>query len=110
MTTATLPYEFTRLQRLYTAGFQNRFLDTAVHKIIIHQTTCDENDLQQINYDIAQYESQYNMGSVAFWTQYQRGELDDTADFMEWHVLCKSRQRIERRLAILHSEDTHATD
>ncbi len=108
--TATIPYEFNRLQRLYTAGFQNRFLDTAVHKIIAHQTTRDEDDLLHVNGDIAQYESQYNMDSVAFWAQYQCGELDDTADFMEWYVLCKSRKRIEERLAILHSENTHATD
>lgn len=110
MTTATASYEFNRLQRLYTAGFQNRFLDTAVHKIIVHQTTRDEDDLLQVNNDIAQYESRYNVDSVTFWTQYQRGELDDTADFMEWHILCKSRQRIEKRLAILQSENIHAAD
>ena len=104
------PYEFTRLQQLYAAGFQNVFLDTAVHKIIVHQTTRDEADLQRVNDDIAQYESQYSLDSAAFWAQYQRGELDDTADFMEWHVLCKMRQRIEKRLAILRSESTHATN
>ena len=108
--TATIPHEFSRLQRLYTAGFQNNFLDTAVHKIITHQMTRDEEDLLQVNTDIAQYESQYNMDSAVFWPQYQQGKLDDTADFMEWHVLCKSRQRIEKRLAILHSENIHATD
>lgn len=110
MTTATTTsYEFKRLQRLYTAGFQSKFLETAVHKIIVHQTTRDENDLLHVNTDIDGYERQYNMDSATFWTQYQRGELDDTADFMEWHILCKSRQRIEKRLAILQSEN-HETE
>ncbi len=109
MTIAT-PHELNRLQKLYAAGFQNTFLDTAVHKIIARQIARDEADLQRINTDLARYETQYNMESAHFWAQYQAGQLADTADFMEWHVLCKMQQRIQNRLDILRGDISHARD
>ena len=109
MTIAT-PHELNRLQRLYAAGFQNSFLDTAVHKIITRQIARDEADLQRINNDLARYEAQYNMESAQFWSQYQAGKLADTADFMEWNILCKMQQRIQKRLNILRDDVPHARD
>lgn len=93
-----------RLQKLYATGFQNPFLDTAVDKIIEYQINQDKKDLQRIQKGLAQFEKQYGMDSSQFWTKYQAGELEDTADFLEWNALYKMQQRIQQRLDILHGE------
>lgn len=41
--------------------------------------------------------------SDEFWQRFQAGQMADTADFMEWNVFCKMRQRIMARLNMLRS-------
>ncbi len=90
-----------RLQQLYQAGFQDTFLDTALSKIIGHQIQRDEADLREIETILSEFESQYGLTSSDFWQRYQAGQMDDTLDFMEWHVHCQARQRLQARLHIL---------
>ena len=97
-----------RLQALYTAGFQNSFLNNALHKIVDRQATRDEEDLRRVNQVLAQFERQYNMDSDEFNRRFQAGEMSDSADFMEWNSFCKMRQRIASRLNILRGDGDYA--
>ena len=52
---------------------------------------------------LVDYEQQYQMSSADFYTSYQRGELEDTADFVEWagdyqHYL-QLKEELEQKLA-----------
>lgn len=89
------------LQRLYATGFQDEFLDNALHKIVERQIERDETDLTRIQTDLAQFERDYEISSADFWQLYQSGQMADTFDHFEWNVLCKAQGRIEKRLAIL---------
>jgi len=89
------------LQELYATGFQDAFLDNALHKIVERQIERDENDLARIRADLAQFERDYEMSSADFWQLYQSGQMADTFDHFEWNVLCRAQERIEQRLAIL---------
>lgn len=57
--------------------------------------------MQRVNGVIAQFEHQYGLSADDFWRRFQSGEMADTADFMEWNVFYKMRQRILSRLRIL---------
>jgi DNA-binding MltR family transcriptional regulator len=104
MSESVVLYDLERLKRLYRAGFQDTFLDNALRKIIDHQITRDQEDLQQVNKILSQFEQQYGFASDEFWDRFQAGEMEDKADFMEWNVFCKMKQRIESRLQILQDE------
>lgn len=91
------------LQDLYATGFQDEFLDNALNKIVERQIERDESDLARIRLDLSQFERDYKMTSTEFWRLYQAGQMADTADHMEWNVLCKAKKRIEARIALSES-------
>jgi hypothetical protein len=92
------------LQALYDAGFQDPFLDSALQKILQRQIERDEADLNKIESEIARFEEQHSLNSEEFYREYQAGRMGDSAEFVEWNVFCKMRQRIEARLHILRRE------
>jgi hypothetical protein len=94
------------LEQLCTAGFQDSFLDKALRKIISRQIALDEADLKRVNKELAEFERQYDLGSAVFWERFQAGQMEDTADFMEWNVFCKMRNRITSRLRILRGDES----
>lgn len=97
-------HDLERLNRLYTAGFHDAFLDTALHKIIERQKARDAADLQQIAQHLSEFEQQYGLASDEFWQQYRAGQLADSADFMEWNAYCKMRQRVLNRAQVLQTD------
>jgi hypothetical protein len=102
MTVSTTLRDLDRLKQLYTAGFQDTFLDSALRKIIDSQIARDEADLRRVNEALEQFECQHGLSSDEFWRRFQSGQMADTADFMEWNAFCKMKQRIIARLRILH--------
>lgn len=93
-----------RLQRLQLSGYGDRFLDSALRKIVDRQIARDEADLVRIDEELRSFEARYEMTSDQFWQQYQRGQLNDTEDFTEWNVFFKMRERVLARLEILHEQ------
>jgi len=59
----------------------------------------DEVVLRDLERDLADFEQQYHMTSEAFFQRWQAGELEDTADFMDWDALyqmaCELRERLD---------------
>ncbi len=107
MTGVTVLSDVKRLEQLYSTGFQDAFLDEALRKIIDRQIARDEVDLEQVNKELAEFERRYNLTSAVFWSRFQAGQIDDTADFMEWNVFCKMRERLMTRLRILQGGDAN---
>jgi hypothetical protein len=108
MTASATVRHLDQLQELYSAGFQDTYLDHALQKIISRQIDRDQSDLLDIDAQLGEFERQYGLASDAFWQQYQAGQVADTADFMEWNILYKMRQRILTRLEILGDQHLHA--
>jgi len=73
------------------------------------QVTCehDQAELQRVNEVLEHFQGQYGLASDEFWQRFQAGQMEDTADFMEWNVFCKMRQRIQTRLHILSGSAIH---
>lgn len=60
------------------------------------QVARDEADIQEVERMLAAFEARYQLTSDEFWRRYQAGEMGDSADFVEWNVLYKMRQRMLR--------------
>jgi len=75
-------------------------LQTVVHS----QIARDEAMLRDLVRDLAELEAQYAMSSEMFHTRWSAGELDDSADFMDWHVLYKMAAEVRERVALLKGE------
>lgn len=105
---ATITFQdLDRLEKLYTAGFHDTFLDNALRKIVAHQIARDEADLQRANDALNELERQYGLTTDAFYQRFQSGQMPDTADMMEWNAFHKMRQRITARLQILRGVGAH---
>ena len=108
MTTIALPLDFTRLEQLYAAGLQDNFVDAALRKIVARQVERDESDLIRLNGWLAEFESKFEMKSEDFWQRFKSGVAEDTADFMEWNALYRSKVRLLARLKILRGDNGNA--
>jgi hypothetical protein len=97
-----------RLTQFYKAGYQNRFLDSALHKVVSHQIQRDEADLERVEAVLADFERQYSLTSDEFWARYQAGQMSDDADLVEWIAFCRMRRRLVERLRILRGDGTDA--
>ena len=104
MESSVLLHNLDNLQRLCASGFQSGFLDNALRRIIERQIAQDEADLLKASEGLVELESQYGLSSEEFCRRFQAGEMNDTADYMEWNILCKARQRITARLRILQGD------
>jgi hypothetical protein len=89
------------LEQIYIAGYEDSFLDSALHKIISHQLSRDQADLKVLQQDLAELERKYGMRSEEFYERFQAGQMSDEADFMEWNVLYKMATKLQNRLDIL---------
>lgn len=92
------------LTRLYEYGFQDRVTDTALLKVARSQMARDEAALRDLERDLRDFEQQYQLNSSEFFRRWQAGEMDDTADFMEWNVLYQMALDVRERLQLLQSE------
>jgi len=104
MSISSAIHDINHLKQLYTAGFQDNFLNHALRKIVARQIARDQEDLRRVNEVLTEFEHQYGLSSDEFWRRFQDGRMDDTADFMEWNAFCKMRQRITFRLDILRGD------
>ncbi len=97
--------ELDRLKQLYVTGFQDAFLENALHKVIERQVARDEADLQHVNEVLAEFEQKHRIASEEFQRRYEAGQIADDANWMEWNVFLKMRQRLQSRLSLLRGEE-----
>ena len=92
------------LEQIYIKGYEDRFLDNALRKIISHQLARDRADLQVLQQDLAELERKYGVSSEEFYEKFQAGQMSDEADFMEWNALYKMTTKLRNRLGILQGQ------
>ncbi len=92
------------LEQIYTGGYEDSFLDRALHKIVAHQLARDQADLRTLREDLDELERRYGMRSDEFFRRYQQGQMGDEADFMEWNALYRMHTKLRTRLSILQGQ------
>jgi hypothetical protein len=104
MNTSASAQTLDNLQALYAAGYQDSFFDHALRKLVERQIAQDEARLQRVEAELAAFEREFNISSEEFWKRYRNGNLADSAEYMEWNVFCRMRERIQARLDILRGQ------
>lgn len=56
--------------------------------------------LAQLQTDLLAFEQQYQLSSAEFYQQYQAGETDDRADFVEWVSLIQMAENAQKEIGI----------
>ncbi|HID86395.1 MAG TPA: hypothetical protein EYP55_03330 [Anaerolineae bacterium] len=93
------------LERIYEMNYGDEFLDQALDKIISHELSRDQESLNALQEDLNSLEEKYGLSSEEFFEKFQKGQLEDTADFMEWNALYKMYSRLKNRLSILQGHE-----
>ena len=93
-----------KICQFYESGYQDRFLDAALDKIVARQIERDKADLARVEAVLAQFEHDHGMETDRFHRMYQAGELPDAAEMVEWNAFWKMRQRLAERLSILRGD------
>lgn len=96
------------LEHLYSRGFRDEVTDAALLKVASSQATRDSVVLYDLERDMAEFEQQYNIPSNEFFRRWQAGEMDDSADFMDWNALYQMAHEVRQRLAFLQYESVTA--
>ena len=92
------------LTQLYEHGFQDRVTDAVLLKVARSQMARDKASLRDLERDLHDFEQQYQLSSGEFFRRWQAGEMDDTADFMEWNALYQMALDVRERLYLLQNE------
>lgn len=93
-----------RLETLCASGYTDAFFDKALDKLISHQITNQQSEIEVIRGDLRDFEEKYNLDSQTFFEKYQSGQMSDDADFVEWNALYKMYRRLRQRLEILQGK------
>ena len=104
MTMTTPLATLQNLQRLYQNGFQDPVTDAVLIKVAVSQVARDEVVLHDLERDLRELEEQYQMSSHEFFERWQAGEMDDTADFMDWNALYQMATEVRARLELLRGK------
>lgn len=101
MSLATTREKVSVLDKLYATGFSDPVTDAILQKAVDSQTGRDRIVLRDIERDLMELETQYGVSSTSFYELWRLGELDDTADFMDWGALYEMAVNIRQRLRLL---------
>lgn len=101
MSFATTREAVSVLDKLYATGFSDPITDAILQKAVDSQASRDRLVLRDVERDLAEMETRYRMSSVSFYERWQLGDLEDTADFMDWSALCEMATDIRQRLKLL---------
>lgn len=105
--TVSTPLETLRnLEQLYKRGFRDNITDAALLKVASSQVARDEAVLRDLERDLSELEQQYGMSSQEFHQRWTTGQMDDTADFMDWNALYQMAHEVRERLELLRGQPT----
>jgi hypothetical protein len=80
---------------------QDRVWEQALDKLLAREVTLLTEQKTRLQTQLAEFERQYNLASDEFYIRFERGELGDATDFVEWSATYEMIQNLEDRLAIL---------
>ena len=89
------------LEALYNRGEVSEVLELSLSKIIAHEIAITKQQAAELQTDLQQFETQYEMSSAEFYQKFRAGELGDNIDFVEWSSFYQMSCSVRERLQIL---------
>jgi len=93
--------------RLLGDPTQKQVWELALDKLLAREIADITAQKAHLETQLTEFEHQYNLSSKEFYARFERGELGDDADLIEWSATFEMVQNLQRRLdALATSEDT----
>jgi hypothetical protein len=86
------------LEEIYRSGHLTETIDRAIDNLITLERSRVAHELADLQERLRAFEARYQMASDEFYRRYERGELGDSADFMEWSSFCDMERATQRHL------------
>ena len=94
-----------KLEKYLTVN--NSVVDPIIETTIDKLLTREFNRLVELKFrltnDLAKFEKHYDMNSEDFYQRYEKGELGDEMDFVEWAATIEMLNNLKQRLALLEA-------
>ena len=103
-TSLTTDERLERLARLERLGLTSSLVAITIDKLYEHEVTEAQIQLKQLEADIADFETQYEMHSELFYQRFQDGKMGDEMDYIEWSSLIQMANNLRSRLDLLTRE------
>lgn len=91
----------------YIAGEESAaidpLLDMTVEKLLKREIFRMQELKLRLTEQLQKFEQQYGLQSVDFYQQYERGQLGDLTDFVEWSATVEMLANTEDRLGLLQN-------
>ena len=78
-------------------------VDRTVTKLLHRESSRMEALRTRLSEQIREFEQQYQLPSAEFYARYERGDMGDDMDFIEWASTCEMLSNVNKRLTILES-------
>ena len=78
--------------------------DKSLTKLLLREQMRMQRLISRLRKDIEQFEETYRLASQDFYERYNRGEMDDAMDFIEWAATVEMLAASEKRRALLDTE------
>ncbi|MCA9964526.1 MAG: hypothetical protein KC423_09790 [Anaerolineales bacterium] len=79
----------------------NPVFDLALDKLLTHEKKRLQSSKERLTNQLREFEQQYHLSSQSFYPMYERGEMGDDLDYIEWASTMEMITNIEKRLALL---------
>lgn len=83
------------LERIYSDGYGDDFMDRALDKLLAQQRAEDEISWRALKMDLDELERRYSLSSEEFARRYRAGAMGDDADFVEWNALFRMYTKVQ---------------
>mgnify|MGYP001369174865 CR=1 FL=1 len=93
-----------RIETIYRQGFQSDLIDRTVDKLIDLEEARATRDLAELQQRLIAFEQTYQLASEEFYARYEAGQLEDSADFMEWSAFYDMHRSAQQYLAWLRGD------
>jgi hypothetical protein len=89
------------LETLHLQGGSTPMIEQTLEKIIVQALALAQARKAELDRDLQQFESQYQLSSEEFERRFQSGSLGDGFDFVEWDAFYQLSRSIQRHIDLL---------
>ena len=75
------------------------YLENSMRKMLEYEAHTLRRNLNEMNDDVRNYEEKYSMKSDEFIGKFNKGQIGDETDFIDWFALVDTKKRLENSLA-----------
>jgi len=85
----------------WRGGYADSVMDLTINKMLQRERAHMEAQLQRLQQQLATFEGQYGWSTLDFYERFERGELGDDTDYLEWSATWEMVQQLQQGLRLL---------